>query len=120
MAQVYISANDATKAELLAGVLMDRYHNVVSSWHGANGSVSGPDPENRNYPEIESADTLVVIADNYPVPGGKHVEAGYALGRGKRVVVFGRDYDNRMYANDARVALVKDVETLLDLLRAGS
>lgn len=40
--------------------------------------------------DIHRADTLVALEEEYPLSGGRLVEFGFALARGKRIVVVGQ------------------------------
>lgn len=115
MAKVYVSSHDLWAAKYMAQRLTQAGHTVVSTWHeredkmtkeGAGGLIAV-----YNDPEIRSADALVLIACQGMVPGGKHVEAGIALGAGKRVYVLG-DRENKLYYHPKADA-VANVKMLL-------
>jgi hypothetical protein len=89
--KVYVAASDKRAAEHVADVLLKDHFDVVSTWHA---DTSG-DPFDksavaaRNVDQVKSADALVVVDHYGRVPGGKFVEAGVALGLGKRVIILG-------------------------------
>lgn len=99
LAAGFSKKNDiAEKTELLKSYGVD----VVSSWHletvGPQTTLADCSDdyhrENaaRDLAEIESADTLVLFTQDPTIPfcrGGRMHEAGYAQGKGKRVVVVG-------------------------------
>jgi hypothetical protein len=66
---------------------------VTSSWlNNAEEGMSFTDVATVDLMDIDNADALVLYTEPYgtAVPGGgRHVETGYALGRGKEVIVVG-------------------------------
>jgi hypothetical protein len=93
MAKVYISCHHPGPANVLAAVLADSGHDVVSTWHRVTDSRPSKGDTgawqaaaDRNFEQIESADAFVLVASaahldgSDRVPGGKFVEAGYAHG----------------------------------------
>ena len=125
--RVYISCHHPDPANELAAALTAAGHEVVSTWH-TTGEPRPADTDAKawylkaamNFGEIESADTLVIIAslDHIArircVPGGKFVEAGYALAYGIRVYAIGGAGNGMMYAAD--VEHVQETSELLALL----
>lgn len=110
LAKVYISSFDLWAARHVRDVLRRSGHAVVSTWHEP-GSARGETPEEwaaiigrRNDLEIREADCLVLIATKADVPGGKFVEAGIALGAGKRVYILGH-VENRLLHHSRCVTL---------------
>lgn len=61
--------------------------------------------------DIERADTFILLA-HWPKEGsgGKDVEFGYALGRGKKMVVVGEPYN--LFHQRSEVAVVSKVEDI--------
>lgn len=94
--KVYISSHDKWAALHVARVLADAGHLITSTWHDgpAGRSASYSDAEraeiaSRNADQIGTTDALVLVAALDRVPGGKFVEAGIAIGMGKRVLILG-------------------------------
>lgn len=93
--KIYIAADSVESALAVADALRTD-HELVSTWHNlpmrrtANieprdrSAIAGSDAL-----EISTCDTLVLISGLGKCPGGKFVEAGIAIGIGKRVVIYG-------------------------------
>lgn len=68
-------------------------HEVTSSWlDNAEEGMSFEDVAILDLKDVDRADALVLYTEPYgtPIPGGgRHVEFGYALGKGKRVFIVG-------------------------------
>lgn len=66
---------------------------LTSSWlNNAEDGMSFKDIAVVDLQDVDDADTLVVYTENYGTlvsGGGRHVETGYALGKGKKVIVVG-------------------------------
>lgn len=71
---------------------------VTSRWRYEQGSGDGSEPSmaakyaacaDFDLHDIEAADTFILLAGQVSRTGGKHVETGYALAKGKRVIVVG-------------------------------
>lgn len=120
--RVYISCHHPHPAQKIAAVIISGGHEVVSSWHVK----SGPPPARedvtswrkiaaRNFNEIETADVLVCVAADSKQygPGGKFVEAGYALGLDKPVLSIGAIENGMM--NHPNVRLVHEDQVLEEL-----
>lgn len=98
---VYIADNSLESAKSLAAFLVGKgfpLENIVSSWVFEAGSEFGAPKSNARRAEIaasclkdiDRASILVFTGNqkNYG-KGGKNVELGYALGRGKTVIICG-------------------------------
>lgn len=91
-ANVYIASHSTEEARALADRLREKEIEVVSTWHHAEeGSPDNPflpdeQMADRNFPQIEQADVLVLLAGD---GRSSLVETGYALGAGKGVMVLG-------------------------------
>jgi nucleoside 2-deoxyribosyltransferase len=82
-----------------ATAFFERYGHVVTSrWHrrgttepqGAGRSSLLAQFAAEDLADIDSADAVVLFTEaGKHFAGGRHVEAGYALGRGKRLIIFG-------------------------------
>ncbi len=119
--RVYISSHDRDAAESLAATLTAAGHEVVSTWHRP---AEPPKPDlsdwkawhrkaETNFREIEKSDVLVLIGGTDRYPGGKYVEAGYALGARKKVYNLGETGNGMMHA----AGYARDPSALLAVLR---
>lgn len=97
--RVYVSSHCVEKAREVAAACEAAGHSVVSTWHLGAGPVGRSagmtademrDKARANAHQIGACDVLVMVAADDRVPGGKFVEAGVAVGRGRPVVVWGR------------------------------
>lgn len=125
MKKVYISSHSKEQAENLKRWLCHCELDVVSTWHDQPGAIGRSetmtDEEKqavsvRNFPLIDSCDALVLISTDDKVPGGKFVEAGYAIGKGKKVVIYGRR-ENLMLWN-ASISQTFQMGEVPDLIKA--
>ena len=94
--RVYISSHSLDKANELATALEAAGHTVTSVWHRDGGPklpltevAEWRDRADRNFLNICPSDVLALIGHTERVPGGKFVEAGYAMGKDIRVYVVG-------------------------------
>jgi nucleoside 2-deoxyribosyltransferase len=94
--KVYIAAHCRWAACHVADVLK-KDHEISSTWHQFEFNKTESHDEStraklatidRN--EIAESDALVLVSGPDRYPGGKFVEAGIAIGLGKRVIVIGR------------------------------
>ena len=95
--KVYVASHDRWAALHVASVLEDKGHFVTSMWHYKDFNATSLHSEAEraeiaaeDVADIRRADALVLIAGPDKYSGGKFVEAGVAIGLGKRVVVLGR------------------------------
>ena len=97
--KVYISSHDIDHAREAAAAVEAAGHSVVSTWHLGSGpmkraaDMTADEMTNKaraNAHQIGLCDALLLVASADKVPGGKFVEAGIAIGRGKRVAAWGR------------------------------
>lgn len=92
--RIYVAARHARKAEMLGyvrPVLMAECHEVTSRWLTSNRP---PDQTEAlvDIADIDSSDCVLVVTDRMGTlspGGGRWFEAGYAHGRGKRVIFVG-------------------------------
>lgn len=127
MSRVYIACHHPDPANALAAELEAAGHTVVSAWHTS----TDPRPERGdaagwgrnalvNVLEIDGADVLALVASpehvagTARVPGGKFVEAGYALRASKRIVTVGGVENGMLY--HPHVEHVADAAGLVALL----
>lgn len=83
----------------IAGGLAKVGHEVVSSWlteneqeHASQYAAHASEWSERDFSDIDSAQLFVTLTEEADSPyrrGGRHVELGYALARGKTVAVIG-------------------------------
>lgn len=88
---VYVSAHfpEAPTARYVSDCLAGAGHRIVSTWY-STGTESDPVASAvRDFREIDESDALVMLSTPHRTTGGKFVELGYALGKGKRVFVLG-------------------------------
>lgn len=108
--RVYIASHHPDPANALAADLTAAGHAVVSTWHTSTDPRPAADDAAgwgrnalRNQSEIDGANVMVVIASPEHlsrakcVPGGKFVEAGYAIRGMKRVVTVGGVENGALY-----------------------
>jgi len=95
--KVYVAAHCRWAACHVADALRSAGVNVISSWHGKAflPTETHTEQERREIAiedasEVMDCDALVLVAGKEKYSGGKFVEAGIAIGLGKRVVVLGR------------------------------
>jgi nucleoside 2-deoxyribosyltransferase len=91
---VYISAHSIDLAQCLSRWLAHCGLTIVSSWHAEPAIVreeTKAQAAARVLEEIQAADGLVMIAANVScTDGGRCFEAGYAVGLGKKIWLYGR------------------------------
>jgi nucleoside 2-deoxyribosyltransferase len=91
-------------------------HTLTGRWLSRPPSKDYPRLAAEDLEDIEACDCLILWTSNAKHFGGaRHTEAGYALGRGKRIIVFG-PRENLFYTLPG-VAQAFTVRGLLDLLR---
>ncbi len=131
--RIYICCHHSDPANELAAVLEAAGHQIVSSWH-SDGQPRPADGDaivwrkkaELNLQQIDLAEAVVVISSlehvsrEKCVPGGKFVEAGYALNHalgsgGPSVIIFG-GVENGMLYHPAvlHTANVKELIRLLE------
>lgn len=99
--KAYLCARYGRQAEMreVAQFLEAHGHTVTSTWHDQDiPDCDNPDPMQAarwactDIDEIDAGDTLIAFTENPDSPhgrGGRHVETGYALNAGKRLVRVG-------------------------------
>lgn len=95
--KVYVASHDADIADNLAATLATLGHEIISTWHleplRPTLTFSEQDRQaiaSLDLQQIEQSEVLVLMAGPEKYSGGKFVEAGFAMGLGKRVIVYGR------------------------------
>lgn len=102
--RIYVAGHHQKEALAVADVLRDAGHEIVSSW------LYTPFLPTLEYTiadriqiavqdlkDIDRSDCLVILSCISRVPGGKFVEAGYALGQKKPVFLLGHVENMLMY-----------------------
>jgi len=125
--KLYVASHSRQSAEELRARLVAAGHEVTSRWIVMDGKFhlgtdAYSDAEKSRIAEMDEQDVraatdgVVVIAEpeGRCVPGGKHVEAGIALGLGRPVYVIGRR--ENIFHWHHRVHVVKDYGELLECL----
>lgn len=113
---IYLAARYARRPEMeqIALDLMNAYgYNITSEWvFGGEEGKTLEDIAIMDLEHVDAADTVISFTESESVgyyTGGRHVEFGYALARGKRVIVIGPR--ENVFHNDPRV---EQFETLED------
>ena len=92
MTSVYLVARYEWQAQMreVADKLAAAEIQVTSRWiRGLCDEMSGPEAAELDLEDIDRADCLVLFSD--PEGGaGRHIEFGYALGKGKRLFIVGQ------------------------------
>ena len=90
--RIYIASRFRNKALVCSAgkILQNQGLIPVHSWTQETSATSRLQNALRDIHEIDEADAVLVLTEGCEtVPGGMHFEAGYALGRKKRVAVVG-------------------------------
>lgn len=93
--KIYLAANYTANPQMreVAERLRNLGHSVVCEW--ISGTHQGDDSEQYaeiDLRDIDSTDTLIFFSQDYQgsrTRGGKHVEFGYALAKGKDIMLVG-------------------------------
>jgi len=124
MLSVYLAARYARRKEMLAirRVLEAAGHRVTARWvlglHDTAAGMSDQDAALEDLVDLERADVCVSFTEAGDVAGrargGRHVEFGWALARGKRVIVYGPR--ENVFHHHPRVEVVSSIVDLLGVL----
>jgi|SRR5580700_512716 nucleoside 2-deoxyribosyltransferase len=98
--RIYIAACFGQQAEVRekADQLTQAKHVCTSNWRYEKPSGDGSEAKHaskylqaamQDLRDIDSSDLLVLLAGQVSTTGGKHFEVGYAVAKGKQVVVVG-------------------------------
>lgn len=111
---VYVSAHfpDAAQADRVASILNRAGYLVVSTWHAGESDSTPAAAAARDFAQLDKADAVVLLSTPHRTTGGKFVEAGYALGKGKPVFVLGTRENWMMH--HPKVSVFATVEELLN------
>lgn len=95
--KIYIASHDQKAARDVAKRLFENGYEITSRWveKPFKPTEEWSEPERmqeatEDLMEVRLADVLILLAGPDKYPGGKFVEAGYALGLGRPVIVVGR------------------------------
>lgn len=113
----YISSHHPVPANEVAEILQSAGHRVVSTWHVGDPPPNKIDWQERtihNFQQIKDSEIHILVSGDDKYRGGKFVEAGYALGLGKKVVVVGRRENGMLF--HPNVFLVPDPVELTRIL----
>lgn len=95
--KIYVASHDRWAACHVAEILRSKGHVIVSRWHNKEflPTTEHNEAERReialeDFEDVTVSDALVLVSGPDKYSGGKFVEAGIALGQGKRVIVIGR------------------------------
>lgn len=118
---IYIASHDQKEANRIATIVENEGHKITSTWLNENfestSKYSIKDRKkiaNRDYEDVMKSDVLILISGEQ-CSGGKFVEAGIALGLGKRVIIAGRPENMLMY--HPRIEIAKSIPELIKILR---
>lgn len=123
---VYISSSDSDDARMAAIELEAAGFTVSSNWHGKPFADETPEfpgdkagqreAADMNIAAIAMSDAVLMMVPDYRCLGGCYVEAGVAIGLGKRLVLVGDSRPNiLLHASDAERA--KTVKSAISLLK---
>lgn len=128
--KIYLAARFSRKEELkgYAEQLRQRGHTVISSWLDTDwtdrpGESSVAPPEyrkewaSRDLNDIDSVDMVISFTEQPGIAnagrGGRHVEFGYALAKGKRLLIVG-PAENLFHEHEKVACRYSDFDTLLE------
>ena len=121
---IYLAARYGRRQELAAyaRLLQAAGHRVTARWltgvHDTSAGMSDEDAALEDLIDVERADVLISFTEEGDVPGrargGRHVEFGWALARGKRLIVLGPR--ENIFHHHPRVEVVSGYVELLRVL----
>lgn len=102
--KVFITASSKWTGLFWKEYLERHGHMIVSTWHDRPFfKLSIDDDKTKiadfSFEQIKDSDIVLLIDDPDTVPGGKFVDAGFALGLGKKVVLVGRRENLKMHSS---------------------
>lgn len=93
--KIYLAApfGDRPKMEIVADRLKAKGHTITARWvYGGEEGLTREDIAKLDLDDVDACDTLISFTfprGTLSSGGGRHVEFGYALARGKRLIVIG-------------------------------
>jgi nucleoside 2-deoxyribosyltransferase len=119
---VYIACHDQKRAIEVADAIGDAGFETTSRWLVQPFGPSNTFDEDtrrrfaaENFDDVRRSDVLVLVAGPDRYSGGKFVEAGFAYGLGKHVVILGRRENVQCYGSHMQT--VETSDELVALLR---
>lgn len=119
---IYVACHDQKLAREVADAIGDAGFETTSRWLLQPFGPSNAFPEAdrwrfaaENFDDVRRADVLVLVAGPDRYSGGKFIEAGFAYGLGKPVVILGRRENVRCYGSHMKQ--VEDVAELVETLK---
>lgn len=120
--KLYIASNYNSHPEMrgIAARLEASGHFVTSEWiQGTHGSGDQNERWARiDIRDLEAAEGLVLFTEDFSnsrVRGGKHVEFGYAMAKGKRLFIIGAR--RNVFHSLSEVAAFAEIQGLIDHLK---
>lgn len=93
--KIYLAApfGDRPKMEVMADTLKSHGYEITARWvYGGEDGLTREDIAKLDIDDVDAADVVVSFTFPRGTPstgGGRHVEFGYALAKGKRLIVIG-------------------------------
>lgn len=119
--KIFVTSSSWNQAKTLAAILKSLDHEVTSDWHNRPyfPTASYDEPMRELIATdarklIEKSDALVVFSTDEPVPGGKFVDVGIALGSGKKVFLIGHRENLKMW--DSAIRAFGSVNEFLEFI----
>lgn len=119
--KIYIAARYTRREEMvkIADTLIEEGFEVTARWvYGEEEGLTRKAISAMDLEDVEKADIILSFTEPYgtPVPGGgRHVEFGYGLARGKEVAIVGER--ENVFHWDSHVAQFDTVEEFIDAYR---
>jgi len=95
--KIYVASHDLQLGQQVAEALKQQGYEITARWLRQEFKHTDERSEEdkrriacEDYNDVVLSDILVLISGNDKYPGGKFVEVGIALARGKEVIVIGR------------------------------
>jgi hypothetical protein len=115
--KIYIASRDQERARALREVLTGHGFTVVSRWLEATNfgkpeaSVVMRQAGSECINDVKQCDALVLLTEDEPGKGGHHVEAGAALGLGRRVFIVSYQ-ENTLYYHPSVTVVPNEAELI--------
>ena len=128
--RLYVAAHfqDMGDAENVASLLESAGHTVVSDWHRKDENESELSISDKieiaikDEAQVSESEGLVLLETPHLVTGGKFVEAGICIGRGKPVFLLGKPENVMMYHPnviecDSKKTMLYAIEDYINIVR---